>query len=138
RVASAVRAQYRAVVNSCRRFGTARAITASSSGKSTASGGSANDSAHATGGGRSWSTRRGTSQIVRLNPSPGDYAFAGSATAALRRVANATRAASAPTAPAAANAQAVPALSMTNPAKGAPAAVPAVSADPSRPVASPR
>src|SRR5258705_5437232 len=48
------------------------------------------------------------------------------------------RAASAPTAPAAANDQPTPALSMTSPAKGAPRLVPAVSAEPSRPIASPR
>src|SRR5258706_16022969 len=48
------------------------------------------------------------------------------------------RAASAPTAPAAANDQPGPALSMTSPANGAPRLVPAVSAEPSRPIAPPR
>src|SRR5262249_60742232 len=93
---------------------------------------------------RSWSTRRDTPQIVRRNASSGDYAFAGSSAGTVgcavaeRVTTHPSRTAPAPTAPAAANDQAGPALSMTRPANGAPAAAPSAQADPSSPGASPR
>src|SRR5215475_13091901 len=49
-----------------------------------------------------------------------------------------SKAAAAPTAPAAANAQPGPALSTISPANGAPSVLPTVSAEPNSPIASPR